>query len=101
MTYHWTLWIICIGGIILLVSPLFNKWHLRWPKTALFIAGVMAERFVVLGIVDHHIGQEDRWYPLFSHLQSIAGGIGIGLMAAFELFNLLDYRRNPQFANPS
>ena len=100
MKYHWTLWIISAGGIFLLVSPLLNKWRIRWPKTALFIAGLMAECYVTLGVIDHHIGQQDRWYPLVSHLQFMAGGVGIGLLVAFELFDLLDYRRYPQCANP-
>jgi hypothetical protein len=101
MKYHWTLWIIGACGIFLLASPLLNKWRIRWPKTALFIAGLMAECYVTLEIIDHHIGQQDRWYSLVSHLQSMAGGVGIGLLVAFELFDLLDYRRHPQCANPT
>jgi hypothetical protein len=101
MKNSFDLWVVCVGGLLLLIVPFFNKWRLRWPKTALFIAGIMAQVYVVLGLVDQHIGRHDGWFSLLGTYQSMAGGIGIGLLVTFELFDLLDYRRNPACANPS
>ncbi len=101
MKHSLFLWIVCAGGLFLLVSPAFNRWRVRWPKTALCIAGIMAESYVVLGFVDRNIGQQDRWFSLLSHMQSVIGGIAIGLLVAFELFDLLDRRRYPEHANPA
>ena len=95
------LWAVGVCGLLLLILPFFNRWSLRWPKAALFIAGIMAEVYVVLGLVDQHIGRQDHWFALLGNYQWIALGIGIGLLLAFELFDLLDYRRNPACANPT
>ena len=82
--------IICLGGGVLLVAP-FTRWrlrwaNLRWPSFAIFIAGVMAECYVVLEFVVERLGRQSRWFELLSHFQSIAGGTCIGLVFAYQLF---------------
>jgi uncharacterized PurR-regulated membrane protein YhhQ (DUF165 family) len=84
--------IIAVGGLALVVGAFTTKWPARWPKVVLLLSAVLVVSDIAFALCLRHLDAHNRWFESLSHAKSILVGLVAGLLLAFLLASVLDFR---------
>jgi hypothetical protein len=88
------IWVIALGGVLLLILAVRMKTQPSWLRFTQWLAAIFCELYVGSGVFVRRLDVADRWFDFANQGHSFLGGISIGLLMATGVFRIFSRSSN-------